>query len=111
MNKQMQKEKKLIRLASAGIGGLFYIFVGSINSLDMNEPTLLPIAKIFTSPADSHANSHAPGDFFARFLLGCEDRVAFFAGEDRELLADLGRSSKKKREKEEEEEILERRRF
>ena len=44
-------------------------------------------------------------------FFGCEDRVLIFAGEDRELLADRGRSSKKKREKEEEEEILERRRF
>ena len=44
-------------------------------------------------------------------FFGCEERVAIFAGEDRELLADRGRSSKKKRDKEEEEEILKRRRY
>ena len=31
LDKQMQNEKELIRLASAGVGGLFCIFVGSIN--------------------------------------------------------------------------------
>ena len=31
LDKQMQNEKELIRLASAGVGGLFCICVGSIN--------------------------------------------------------------------------------
>ena len=31
LDKQMQNEKELIRLASAGVGRLFCIFVGSIN--------------------------------------------------------------------------------
>jgi hypothetical protein len=34
LDKQMQNEKELIRLASAGVGGLFFVCVGS-NKLDL----------------------------------------------------------------------------